>query len=151
MHSSAAKAYRRVDAESAPKPQLLDLLYGRLLVDIDTARTAIVGRDIKGKAAAIDHAIQIVTELQCALDHAAAPDLCANLSSLYDYMMSKMTHASAFLEVKHLDEVAAIATQLRQAFADAAAGKSAPTEAPTAAPAPSKAPTPAPVKLAARR
>ena len=125
MYGHAASAYRRVDLESAPKHQILDQLFGRLLVDVDRARQAIVGGDIKAKAVAIDHAIQIVGELRASLDHAAAPELCANLAALYDYTIARLTRASAYLEPKVLDEVAVIALQLRQAFADATA-KAAP-------------------------
>ena len=120
MYARAASAYKRVDLESASKPQILDQLFGRLLGDVDAARKAIAARDIKAKAQAIDHAIQIVGHLRVALDHARSPELCANLDALYQFTVDSLTRASAKLDPKLLDSVTVVVTQLRQAFGDAA-------------------------------
>jgi flagellar protein FliS len=120
MYARAASAYKRVDLESASKPQILDQLFGRLLADLDAARKAIAARDIKAKAQAIDHALQIFGHLRVALDHARSPELCANLEALYQYAVNCVTRASAKLDPKPLDEVTTIVTQLRQGFSEAA-------------------------------
>ncbi|HLL25221.1 MAG TPA: flagellar export chaperone FliS, partial [Kofleriaceae bacterium] len=88
--SRAAAAYKRVDLESAPKHQIVERLFDRFASDLATARGAIHARDVKGKAAAIDHAILIVTELRAALDHATAPELCANLDALYAFVGDRL-------------------------------------------------------------
>ena len=68
MLARAANAYRRVDLESAPKTQILERLFDRFLADLATAREGIAVRDVKKKAAALDHAMQIVAELKASLD-----------------------------------------------------------------------------------
>jgi flagellar secretion chaperone FliS len=123
MYARAATAYQRVDLESAPKPQILDRLLGRMLTDVESARAAIAIRDIKAKAAAIDHATQIAVELRAALDYAAAPELCGNLAALYDYVIERLALANMQLDPRRLDEAAGVVTSLRDAFAKAASAQ----------------------------
>ena len=119
MYARAALAYRDVDLESAPKPELVPRLFGRFLDDLTRGRTAIAGRDIPGKAAALDHAVRIVIELRAALDHGAAPELCANLDALYQFVLDQIYTASATLTVGPLDSASAVMAELRDAFVEA--------------------------------
>jgi flagellar protein FliS len=121
MHSSALRAYKRVDLESAPKTQILDRLFGRLESDLRDGQSAIVAGDIPARAQALDHAIRILTELIAALDQRAAPELCANLDALYRYCVTCIGRASIERSVKPLDEPLRIVTTLRASFAEAAA------------------------------
>ncbi len=116
MNARAANAYRRVDLESAPKDQILDRLFDRFLADLDVARAAIAARDIKGKSEAIDHALRIVGELTAALDHAAAPELCANLVALYDFVSGRLMDANLTVRATPLDEATRVMTEIAGAF-----------------------------------
>ncbi len=116
MHARAAQTYRRVDLESAPKIQIVDRLYKRFADDVALARAAIVARDVRRKAAAIDHALQIAIELHAALDHAAAPELCANLAALYDFVQAELATASLRLDPAALDRAAKVMADLGSAF-----------------------------------
>lgn len=119
MYARAAFAYRDVDLESAAKPDLIARLFGRFLDDVARGRAAIEGKDIKAKAAALDHAIRIVVELRAALDHASAPELCANLDALYQFVLDRIYAASSSLTVAPLADATSVMVQLRDAFIDA--------------------------------
>jgi flagellar secretion chaperone FliS len=116
MHARAANAYRRVDLESAPKTQIVERLFDRCVRDIATARAAIEARDIHGKAAALDHALRIVAELKASLDVAAAPELCANLAALYDFVSDRLIDANTTLALPPLDQATRVMTELAEAF-----------------------------------
>jgi flagellar protein FliS len=116
MLARAANVYRRVDLESAPKTQIVERLFDRCVRDIAAARTAIEARDIHKKAAAIDHALQIVVELKAALDVAAAPELCANLGALYDFVSERLIEANTRLVLPPLDQATRVMTELGDAF-----------------------------------
>ncbi len=116
MLARAANAYRRVDLESAPKTQILERLFDRCLADVANARAAIEAKDIKAKAAMLDHALRIVVELKASLDFNASPELCSNLGALYDFVTDCMMQASATMDAKHLDPVARIMTEIGDAF-----------------------------------
>ena len=119
MLARAANAYRRVDLESAPKTQILERLFDRFLIDVETARAAIAGRDIKTKAAALDHALQIVVELKASLDPTAAPALCDNLAALYDFVTERLVSASLTLTLPPLDQATRVIRELGEAFRSA--------------------------------
>ncbi len=118
MNVRAANAYRRVDLESAPKEQIVERLFERFLTDVESARAAITAGDIKAKAAALDHALQIVSELAASLDHGAAPALAANLGSLYDFVSQRLSEANLTMKVGPLDPCARIMSELLAAFRD---------------------------------
>lgn len=119
MYARAANAYRRVDLESAPKTQIVERLFDRCVRDIADARAAIAVRDIHKKAAAIDHALQIVVELKASLDVAAAPEMCANLAALYDFVSARLIDANTTLSLPPLDQATRVMTELGDAFRSA--------------------------------
>jgi len=116
MLARAANAYRRVDLESAPKTQILERLFDRLLSDVANARAAIEAKDIKTKAAMLDHALRIVVELRTSLDFNASPELCSNLASLYDFVTDCLMQASTTMTPQPLDPVTRIMTEIGDAF-----------------------------------
>jgi flagellar protein FliS len=116
---SAATAYRRVDLESAPSYQIVDRLYERFARDMERARAAIIAKDVQTKARELDHALCIVVQLKVALDHTAAPEMCANLEALYDFVMARIGEANLSLQLKPLDQAAKIMAELAVAFLQA--------------------------------
>jgi flagellar protein FliS len=118
MHA-AARMYKSVDLESAPKTRILEKLFERFARDVETARTAIAARDIHGKAQAIDHALRIVGELAASLDHTAAPELCQNLAALYAYVANELSRANISLKREPLDRAAKVMAELDAAFREA--------------------------------
>jgi flagellar secretion chaperone FliS len=123
MYSSALKAYRRNDLESAPKTDILDRLFSRLEADLRAGQSAITTRDIPGRARALDHASRILTELIAALDFKAAPELCGNLDALYRYCLSAIARASIERSAAALEQPLAVVATLRASFAEAAQGR----------------------------
>jgi flagellar protein FliS len=119
MHARAANAYRRVDLESAPKTQIVERLFDRCVRDVADARAAIERRDIQAKAKALDHALQIVVELKASLDVPAAPELCANLAALYDFVAERLIQANTHLALAPLDQATRVMTELGEAFRNA--------------------------------
>jgi len=119
MTARAAQAYRRVDLESAPKHQVLERMFDRFLADVRGARAAIEVHDVKTKATSLDHAIQIVTELRAALDHAAAPELCANLDALYEFVLGRLVESNLRMDATPLEQARRIMAELGDAFRDA--------------------------------
>ena len=119
MHARAANAYRRVDLESAPKQDVLGRLFERFGADLVAARTAIAAKDIVAKAAAFDHALRIVGELEASLDHTAAPELCAQLQSLYRFVSDALIKVNRSLDPKGLDVPVKVMSDIAGAFRDA--------------------------------
>lgn len=123
MHSRAANMYRRVDLDSAPLPQVLERLFDRFLQDLVVARDAIAASDIQTKANAINHAMRIVAELTAALDHPAAPELCANLEALYGFVIDRLTECNTTLSLEALDQANKLMADLGATFRQAHASR----------------------------
>lgn len=119
MYARAAKVYRQVDLESASKSQVLDRLYLRAIRDCQDAGEAIDSKDIALKANSINHATRIVVELMAALDYETAPELCGNLSALYDYVLDRLTQANMKNDKEMLEQAVLVLSQLRDAFLEA--------------------------------
>ncbi len=119
MSQRAAKLYRDVDLESAPKGQILERLLDRLHADLTVGRQAITDRKIEAKAAALNHAQAILIELQAALDHAQAPEMCANLARLYDFVNERINIAGSTLKTAPLDDAAQVVASLGESFRQA--------------------------------
>ena len=119
MNARAANAYRTVDLESAPKHQIVDRLFDRFAQDLVAAKMALVNKDIHTKAKTLDHATCIVVELKAALDHGQAPELCANLESLYDFVIARLADTNMTLAPGPLDQAARIMAELATAFRQA--------------------------------
>jgi len=119
MSYRAANAYKRADLETAPKTVIVERLFERFATDVAAAKAAITAKDIHGKAAAIDHALRIVVELRASLDHTAAPEMCANLEALYNFVSARLSEANAKLVAGPLDQAARVMADRGQAFKEA--------------------------------
>jgi flagellar secretion chaperone FliS len=121
MYNRAANRYRNVSLQSASPQQLLGEVFHRLLADVNEGVRCIMARDLLGKSKALGHAIDLVGALVSSLDHESAPELCANLERLYDYVQDRLMMASAKLDVAPLRQAEKVLVDLRDAFAEAAA------------------------------
>lgn len=119
MSQRAAKLYRDVDLDSAPKGQILERLLSRLHLDLTVGRQAITDRKIEAKAAALGHAQAILVELKAALDHGQAPEMCANLARLYDFVNERINTAGTTLKTAPLDDAAQVIATIGDAFREA--------------------------------
>jgi flagellar protein FliS len=116
--SKAARSYKRTHVESSPA-RILEALLRRLLRDLDDAKTAMAAKDAGKKGEMVNHALAILAELDAALDHSAAPELCQSLSSLYAFASDRLIAGSSKMDPKPLDEAAAVLATLEGAFASA--------------------------------
>lgn len=121
MTGRGASRYRKVQLESAPPPRVLLELLGRLEADLAQAARSLSARDIQGKARAVQRALAVLGELEAALDHEVAPELCRNLAGLYRYCSSRILLASVRLDPAPLAEVAAHLQPVREAFEEVVA------------------------------
>jgi len=99
-----------------PKEEILLMLYEGALRFLRFARTALEQRNIAAKGQYISKTLAIISELDCALDHSAGGEIAGNLSSLYQYMLTRLTHANCRNDGAALDEVTALLQELQQAF-----------------------------------
>ena len=119
--SLAIKAYTNVGVESnviaADPHRLISMLYQGALMAIANAKNAVQRKDIPAKCAAISKALLIIDEgLNASLDKKAGGALAENLSSLYNYMCSRLAQANLKNDIAALDEVTTLLADLKGAW-----------------------------------
>lgn len=149
MHATTAiKAYAKVGVESgvsaADPHKLISMLYQGALQAIANAKNGILRKDIPAKGKAISQAISIINEgLNASLDKKVGGELAQNLSSLYEYMATRLVTANLKNDMATLDEVARLLVDLKGAW-DSIRPTGAATSASAGAPQPQASATPKP-------
>jgi flagellin-specific chaperone FliS len=102
---SQAARYREAELASATPGQLVVMLFDKMLLTLRRARVALEAGNVEERTGHVLAAMDMVTELQCSLDHETGGEIAANLDELP--------------AGKKIDVVLRIATELREAFAGA--------------------------------
>jgi flagellar protein FliS len=119
---TAIKAYGNTGLESevysADPHKLITLLFQGALLAIAKAKQSILAKDEPAKkCASISQAISIIDDgLNACLDKKVGGDLALNLSSLYDYMVYRLTLANLKNDLDALDEVTRTLNELKGAW-----------------------------------
>lgn len=119
--STAINAYNNVGIESivmgADPHMLISLLFQGALIEIATAKKAMVSKETEIKGKAISKAISIIGEgLNASLDKTVGGELALSLSALYDYMVARLVEANLKNDVSILDEVARLLSEIKGAW-----------------------------------
>lgn len=106
----SANSYRTVQLETsvseASPHQLVSLLFDGLLQSLAAAKGAILNANIPAKGSSIGRAVRILEEgLKAGLDTERGGELAANLRSLYDFCIFRLTDANLRNDVAIIDEV----------------------------------------------
>ena len=119
MSSAGVQNYRNVAANTADRGGILLALYDGAIRYAETARQAILRKDAAAKGYAVDALLAIILELTMTLDHKRDPDLCAKLTGLYNYFISRIQIAGLRMDPGPIDEVMTHLQGLRKTWAEA--------------------------------
>lgn len=106
----SVNSYRAVAVETsvstANPHELVSLLFEGLLQSLALAKGAIQTADMPAKGRAVGRAVRILEEgLKAGLDHARGGELAANLRTLYDFCILRLTESNLHNDVGMVDEV----------------------------------------------
>lgn len=119
MPPAATDAYRSQAAQTASGPQLLVMLYERMVSDLMAAANAIdVTHDIYAASTALVHAQQIVRVLRSGLD-ASAFDGGEGLVAIYNFLEEEMVQANLRKDAKRVRDCLEVIEPLRIAWRQA--------------------------------
>lgn len=121
MNTTGSTVYARVAVESAvmgaSPHQLIVMLFDGALSALVRARLFISQGDIAAKGEALSKAINIIDNgLKAGLNAEKSPEIAANLSSLYDYMVRRLLQANLRNEVSAIEEVEALLNNIAGAW-----------------------------------
>jgi len=117
MTGNAYVAYNNsVMHATGRKDRILLMLYDGALKFVRFARIGIEEKSPKIRGENISKVMSIITELDYALDREIKDPLTENLSSLYQYMIERLTVANINNDLHALDEAERILSELRDGF-----------------------------------
>jgi flagellar protein FliS len=115
-----AEQYRQVGVSTsvseADPHKLVALLFAGACQRIRLAQASLVQGDQARKGKAIGEACAILGHLNGSLDHQAGGEIAANLSSLYQYLMQRLTEANLHNDESALAESLELLAQIDSAW-----------------------------------
>ncbi|MGH9424991.1 MAG: flagellar export chaperone FliS [Terriglobia bacterium] len=118
--NSLSNVYQQVEVNTCNKLQLVVMLYDGAIRFLGEARTAILTKNVRAKAVALDRALAIIGELQSTLQLADGGDVAASLNSLYNHMNESLLLASAQMDAKPVEHVIRLLKTLNSAWTEIA-------------------------------
>lgn len=114
------KSYRRIATQTAPPGQLVLMLFDGALLALDRALLGFSLTDIGARNTAIhnnlQHAVDIIRELNSSLDLDAGGQLADTLRNLYSFFERRLVESNLKKSRKGIDEVIPMLKQLRDAW-----------------------------------
>jgi flagellar protein FliS len=110
--------YRQTSIQTAPPEQLIVMLYDGAIRSLEQAKLAMQAGKDPGEA--IAKAQDIFAELAASLNLSAG-EIASNLAQLYNFWIYRLFQAQIHREPNMIDEVNAMARDLREAWATIAA------------------------------
>lgn len=117
---SAIQSYASVKVQSgvddASPHRLIQMLFEGALERIAQAKGAMQQKQLARKGELLGKAINIVGGLQGSLNDREGGELAANLDSLYDYIIRRLTQANYENNLDYLDECGRLLGELKSAW-----------------------------------
>ena len=114
------KSYRRIATQTAPPGQLVLMLFDGAIRSLDRALLGFNSQDVGERNATIhnnlQHAVDILRELNSSLDLEAGGQLADTLRNLYAYFERRLHESNVRKSRKGIDEVLPMLKQLRDAW-----------------------------------
>jgi flagellar protein FliS len=117
MSYSQANIYREREVLTASPEKLVVIVFDHVLANLRRARVAIEGGNVEQRAHAMRRAREGVMELLMSTDAERGGEMTANLRALYAFALREFLAIGRTLDVKQLDTVTVIFSNLREAFA----------------------------------
>jgi flagellar protein FliS len=121
MSYSQANVYREREVLTASPEKLVVITFDHVLVNLRRARVAIEANNIERRVEALSKAREGVMELLMSVDTDRGGPIANNLLSLYSFAVRELFEVGRTKDVRKLDGVLKVMTNLREAFAAIAA------------------------------
>lgn len=116
MNPQAAQNYLRTRVLTATPEQLHLMLYDGAIRFAEQAKAAIAKRDWEGVYTNCSRAQKIMVEMSGGLKHGVAPEMCAKLAALYNFIYRRLVDASTTHAIEAVDEALELLRFQRQTW-----------------------------------
>jgi flagellar protein FliS len=116
MLPNYVQRYQAVQITTSSPGELLLAMFDGLFKFLNQARFYMDNGKRGPAGEAVSRAHAILSELMLALDASHAPELCANLTAVYDFCMSRVLEASRQNDAAGIVEALRVLAPIREAF-----------------------------------
>jgi flagellar protein FliS len=113
---SGINAYREHNVATQSREHLIVMLYDGAIRFLRQAIEAAEAQDFAKKGELIGKAIDVINELNLALDFDASEEICNNLRGLYTFMIRHLNEANIHCDAKRIREIVGLLEELNQAW-----------------------------------
>jgi len=116
MYCNGVQSYRKANITTSDPVRLVIMCYEGVIDNLKLAKEKIKEKDHEKKAKAIIKAKDIINELMCSLNFEKGGEIASNLESLYNYMLRRILQGDLNKDVRPIDEVIGMFTELLSAW-----------------------------------
>ncbi|HEY5959327.1 MAG TPA: flagellar export chaperone FliS [Polyangiaceae bacterium] len=116
MYENTARRYQQIQASTATPGELLLALYDGLFRFLRAAKLCFENKQPAKAREFLSKSHAILSELYIALDYSQAPELCANLESIYGYCMGLVLQCNLKTDPALVDDILRALTPLKEAW-----------------------------------
>ncbi len=120
MSYAATARYQQNDVNSMSPARRVVFLYGQVIASLRVAGRRIEERDIEQRSRMLTRAREILAELLCTLDFELGGEIAPNLARLYMWMMDETVAVDRTLDLKRLERLTQMVSELHGAWEQAA-------------------------------
>ena len=117
---SQTTSYRDMELRSASPERLVVFVFEQLVINLERARIAMERNDVELRVCALRRARGLVSELMATLDFERGGNIASQLADLYQYLMYELVDIGQRGDVRTLQKLIGVVTDLRDGFAVAA-------------------------------
>lgn len=117
MYENTARRYQQVQSTTLTPGELLLALYDGMFRFLKNAKLCFENKQTARGREFLMRTYSILSELLIALDRSQAPELCAQLASIYGFCMERVSQANARATTAPIDDVIRTLTPLKEAWA----------------------------------
>jgi flagellar protein FliS len=116
MYRNGTQSYRRTRVLTADPRNLVILCYEGAIDSLKIGKQRIAEKDYEGRGKALGRAQDIIGELLCSLNFEKGGSIAKGLDSLYNYMLRRIIHADLKDDIRAVDEIIGMLTELKAAW-----------------------------------
>jgi flagellar protein FliS len=116
MYRNGTQSYRRTRVLTADPRNLVILCYEGAIDSLKIGKQRIAEKDYEGRGKALGRAQDIISELLCSLNFEKGGSIAKGLDSLYNYMLRRIIHADLKDDIRAVDEIIGMLTELKAAW-----------------------------------
>jgi flagellar protein FliS len=116
VYSNGIQTYRKTKVMTADPRKLVMLCYEGAIDNLKVGKQRIAQEDYEGRSKSLGKAQDIIGELLCSLNLEGGGSIAKGLDSLYNYMLRRIIHADLKNDLRAIEEVIGMLTELKAAW-----------------------------------